>query len=113
MGRSHYVLFPTRRMPEWETVFGEKPSWEGLPLINTVLRVASSVDHAARRQRDQEGRTAAGSGNWLIPTIVLGVLFPGWPAYEYTRLGFPAGWDLRRGVLHAHRVPRRARDRRP
>jgi cytochrome c oxidase subunit III len=80
-------FFLRARMPEWEPVFGEKPSWEGLPLINTVLLVASSVTMQLAVNAIKKG-DRAGLRNWLIPTIVLGVLFLAGQAYEYTRLGF-------------------------
>ena len=80
-------FFLRARMPEWEPVFGEKPSWEGLPLINTVLLVASSFTMQFAVNAIKKG-DRAGLRNWLIPTIVLGVLFLAGQAYEYTRLGF-------------------------
>ena len=75
------------RLPEWEPVFGEKPTWLGLPLVNTIELVASSVTM-------QLGVSAIKKGDrrklilWLVPTVVLGVLFLSGQAYEYTRLGF-------------------------
>jgi cytochrome c oxidase subunit 3 len=80
-------FFLRARLPDWEPVFGEKPSWEGLPLLNTVLLVASSFTMQFAVNAIKKG-DRAGLRNWLIPTIVLGVLFLAGQAYEYTRLGF-------------------------
>jgi cytochrome c oxidase subunit 3 len=71
----------------WEPVFGEKPTWLGLPLVNTIELLASSVTM-------QLGVSAIKKGDrrklimWLVPTVILGVLFLSGQAYEYTRLGF-------------------------
>jgi cytochrome c oxidase subunit 3 len=80
-------FFLRARIPEWEPVFGEKPTWEGLPLINTVLLLASSVTMQLAVNAIKKG-DRNGLRNWLIPTIVLGVLFLAGQGYEYTRLGF-------------------------
>jgi cytochrome c oxidase subunit III len=80
-------FFLRARLPEWEPVFGEKPTWEGLPLVNTVLLVASSVTMQLAVNAIKKG-DRTGLRNWLIPTIVLGVLFLAGQGYEYTRLGF-------------------------
>ena len=75
------------RVPAWEPVFGEKPTWLGLPLVNTIELLASSVTM-------QLGVNAIRKGDrrrlvmWLVPTVILGVLFLSGQAYEYTRLGF-------------------------
>jgi cytochrome c oxidase subunit 3 len=75
------------RIPEWEPIFGHKPGWEGLPLINTVILLASSVTmQLAVNAIKKNDRT--GLRNWLIPTIVLGAIFLIGQGYEYTRLGF-------------------------
>ena len=75
------------KIPAWEPVFGEKPTWLGLPLVNTVELVASSVTMQiavnAIKKGDRRKLIV-----WLIPTVVLGVLFLSGQAYEYTRLGF-------------------------
>ena len=80
-------FFLRARMAEWEPVFGEKPGWEGLPLINTVLLVTSSVTMQFAVNAIKKG-DRNGLRNWLIPTIVLGVLFLAGQGYEYTQLGF-------------------------
>ena len=71
----------------WEPIFGEKPSWQGLPLVNTIELIASSVTMqlAVNAIRKGDRRTMI---RWLVPTVVLGVLFLSGQAYEYTRLGF-------------------------
>jgi cytochrome c oxidase subunit 3 len=75
------------RVPEWEPIFGHKPGWEGLPLINTVILLASSVTMQFAVNAIKKGDRAA-LRNWLIPTIVLGAIFLIGQGYEYTRLGF-------------------------
>jgi len=80
-------FFLRGKVPAWEPVFGEKPTWLGLPLVNTIELLASSVTM-------QLGVNAIKKGDrrklilWLVPTVVLGVLFLSGQAYEYTRLGF-------------------------
>src|SRR2546428_6805116 len=82
------------RLSEWEPIFGEKPTWQvdpifgiGLPTINTIELLVSSVTMQlavnAIRRGDRNGLR-----NWLIPTLILGVLFLVGQGYEYTRLGF-------------------------
>lgn len=75
------------RLPEWEPVFGEKPTWAGLPLVNTIELLASSVTMqlavGAIKKGDRRKLIL-----WLVPTLVLGVLFLSGQGYEYTRLGF-------------------------
>jgi cytochrome c oxidase subunit 3 len=80
-------FFLRARMAEWEPVFGEKPTWEGLPLINTVILLASSVTMQLAVNAIKKG-DRDGLRNWLIPTIVMGVIFLAGQGYEYTRLGF-------------------------
>src|SRR2546428_12845826 len=74
-------FFLRSRIPEWEPVFGEKPTWQvdpilgvGLPPINTIQLPVSSLTLQpavnALKQRDRRALR-----NWLIPTIVLGALF--------------------------------------
>jgi cytochrome c oxidase subunit 3 len=75
------------RVPEWEPIFGHKPGWEGLPLINTVILLASSVTMQLAVNAIKKG-DRVGLRNWLIPTIVLGAIFLIGQGYEYTRLGF-------------------------
>ena len=80
-------FFLRGKIPAWEPVFGEKPSWQGLPLINTIELVTSSVTMqlavSAIKKGDRRGLI-----RWLIPTLILGVAFLAGQAYEYTRLGF-------------------------
>src|SRR2546425_4329011 len=87
-------FFLRARLPEWEPVFGEKPRWNvdpilgvGLPTINTIELLVSSVTMQLAVNAIRKGdRTAL--RNWLIPTLVLGILFLIGQGYEYTRLGF-------------------------
>jgi cytochrome c oxidase subunit III len=80
-------FFLRGKVPAWEPVFGEKPTWLGLPLVNTIELLASSVTM-------QLGVSAIKKGDrrklvmWLVLTVILGVLFLSGQAYEYTRLGF-------------------------
>jgi cytochrome c oxidase subunit 3 len=80
-------FFLRGKIPAWEPVFGEKPGWQGLPLINTIELVASSVTMQLAVNSIKKG-DRRGLIRWLIPTLVLGVLFLAGQAYEYTRLGF-------------------------
>ncbi len=82
------------RIPDWEPVFGEKPTWSvdpilgiGLPTINTIELLASSVTMQIAVNAIKRGDRIA-LRNWLIPTIVLGALFLIGQGYEYTKLGF-------------------------
>ena len=87
-------FFLRSRIPAWEPIFGEKPSWTvdpilgiGLPTLNTIELLVSSVTMqlavTAIKRGDRKGLR-----NWLVPTLVLGVLFLVGQGYEYTRLGF-------------------------
>ena len=85
-------FFLRSRIPEWEPVFGEKPTWQvdpilgiGLPTINTVELLLSSVTMQLAVNAIKKG-DRTGLRNWFIPTLVLGVLFG--QGYEYTKLGF-------------------------
>jgi cytochrome c oxidase subunit 3 len=74
-------------LPEWAPIFGEKPTWLGLPLVNTIELVTSSVTMQlavfAIRKGDRRRMI-----QWLIPTLILGLAFILGQGYEYTRLGF-------------------------
>src|SRR2546428_12416171 len=72
-------FFLRARIPEWEPVFGEKPTWQvdpifgiGLPTLNTIELLLSSVtmqiDVNAIKRGDRRSLR-----NWLIQTIILGV----------------------------------------
>ena len=76
------------RLPEWEPLFGvEKPSWEGLPLVNTIILVGSSVTMQlgvwAIRKGDRRRLILL-----LAVTAIMGAVFLAGQGYEYTRLGF-------------------------
>ena len=89
------------RIPEWEPVFQrcaaavcEKPNFAvdpifgiGLPTLNTIELLVSSVTMQLAVNAIKRG-DRNGLRNWLIPTLVLGVLFLVGQGYEYTRLGF-------------------------
>ncbi len=85
-------FFLRARIPEWEPVFGEKPTWQvdpilgiGLPTINTIELLVSSVTMQLAVNAIKRGDRRS-LRNWLIPTIVLGVLFLIGQNYEYTKL---------------------------
>jgi cytochrome c oxidase subunit 3 len=59
----------------------------GLPTINTVELLVSSVTMQLAVNAIKKG-DRKGLRNWLIPTLVLGILFLIGQGYEYTRLGF-------------------------
>ena len=80
-------FFLRGKVPAWEPVFGEKPSWQGLPLVNTIELLASSVTMQIAVSAIKKGDRRK-LIRWLVPTIVLGALFLSGQAYEYTRLGF-------------------------
>lgn len=92
------------RVEAWEPIFQrcvaatcEKPAYNSttqlfgleIPLvaINTILLVTSSFTMQfavnAIKKGDREAMV-----RWMIPTIVLGVMFLSGQGYEYTRLGF-------------------------
>ena len=82
------------RIPDWEPVFGEKPTFAvdpilgiGLPTINTIELLASSLTMQLAVNAIKRG-DRAGLRNWLIPTLILGILFLIGQGYEYTKLGF-------------------------
>src|SRR2546421_603405 len=87
-------FFLRSRIPAWEPIFGEKPSWTvdpilgiGLPTLNTIELLVSSVTMQFAVNAIKRG-DRKGLRNWLVPTLVLGVLFLVGQGYEYTRLGF-------------------------
>jgi cytochrome c oxidase subunit 3 len=88
------------RLPEWEPVFQrcadicEKPTFAvdpifglGLPTLNTIELIVSSITMQLAVNAIKKG-DRIGLRNWLIPTLVLGVLFLIGQGYEYTQLGF-------------------------
>src|SRR2546427_1201312 len=87
-------FFLRARIPDWEPVFGEKPTWAvdpilgiGLPTINTIELLVPSVTMQIAVNAIKRGDRVA-LRKWLIPTIVLGALFLVGQGYEYTKLGF-------------------------
>src|SRR5438309_4951396 len=87
-------FFLRARIPEWEPVLCGKQTWQvdpifgiGLPTLNTIALLLSSVTMqiAVNAIKRGDGRSL---GNWLIPTIILGVMFLVGQGFEYTRLGF-------------------------
>src|SRR5437899_5497890 len=98
-------FFLRARIPEWEPVFGEKPTWQvdpilgiGLPTINTIELLVSSVTMQLAVNAIKKGdRTAL--RNWLIPTVALGVWFVSGQLYEYLHLGFVPNNGVFAGVF--------------
>ena len=89
-------FFLRARIPEWEPIFGETPTLTmdplpvlgiGLPLLNTLELVASSITMQFGVNAIKRG-DRAGLRNWLIPTIILGALFLVGQGYEYAHIGF-------------------------
>src|SRR5438046_3676357 len=87
-------FFLRARVPQWEPVFGEKPTWQvdpifgiGLPTLNTIELLLSSVTMQIAVNAIKRGDRRS-LRNWLIPTIILGVMFLVGQGFEYTRLGF-------------------------
>jgi cytochrome c oxidase subunit 3 len=72
---------------QWQPFGAHKPTWEGLPLMNTVILVASSVTMQmavwAIRKDDRRRLVLL-----LAVTAVMGAVFLAGQGYEYTRLGF-------------------------
>ena len=80
-------FFLRGKLPAWEPVFGEKPNWQGLPLVNTIELVTSSVTMQLAVSAIKKGDRRR-MLQWLVPTLILGAAFLAGQAYEYTRLGF-------------------------
>jgi cytochrome c oxidase subunit 3 len=76
------AMWPLITTPGGDT--STQMGWYGLPLVNTVILVISSVTlHFAHVGLEQNKR---GQLNlWLLLTILLGVIFLGLQAYEYIR----------------------------
>ena len=75
------------RIPEWEPIFGEKPSWQGFPLVNTLVLLGSSVTMQYAVWAIRAGaRTRAKL--LLVLTVLMGAFFLTGQGIEYTRLGF-------------------------
>ena len=67
-------FFLRARIPEWEPVFGEKPTWRvdpifgiGLPTLNTIELLVSSVTMQLAVNAIKRGDRRS-LRNWLIPT---------------------------------------------
>ena len=80
-------LFPRVDPAVWPPEGVETFNPWGLPLINTVILVTSSftvtLSHKALERGDQKWNV-----NWLIVTVILGVLFTGLQAFEYAHAPF-------------------------
>jgi len=58
----------------WEPVFGEKPNWQGLPLINTIELLTSSVTMQLAVSAIKKGDRRR-MIQLLIATVILGAAF--------------------------------------
>jgi len=75
------------RIPVWQPLFGEKPTWLGLPTVNTIELLVSGVTMQLAVQsikRDDLVRVRA----LLIVTMLLGTAFILGQIYDFTHLGF-------------------------
>jgi cytochrome c oxidase subunit 3 len=88
------AMWPLITTPGGDT--STQMGWYGLPLVNTVILVISSVTlHFAHVGLEQNKR---GQLNlWLLLTILLGVIFLGLQAYEYIH-AYDIGLTLDSGV---------------
>ena len=85
-------FFMRARIPEWQPIFGHKPSWAGdeglpIPLLNTLVLVGSSFTMQLAVWAVRKGDRAA-LVRWLALTVVMGATFLGVQLWEYTQLGF-------------------------
>ncbi|RUO35652.1 cytochrome c oxidase subunit 3 [Aliidiomarina sanyensis] len=71
--------------------------WFGLPLINTIILVISSVTLHFAHVGLEEGKRKK-LINWLIATIVLGLIFLGLQMYEYVYAYRDLGLTLQSGI---------------
>ena len=72
-------------------------SWMGIPLLNTILLVTSSVTvHFAHTALKANKRSALNL--WLAVTLILGFVFVGFQAYEYHHAYTELGLTLASGI---------------
>lgn len=89
------AVWPLLTTPAGETT--QAMGWLGLPIINTLILLASSVTlHFARTALNNENRAAL--IEFLIITIILGVVFLGFQAYEYKHAYQDLDLTLQSGV---------------
>lgn len=90
------AVMPTATAGEF-TGFKHAVPWNEIPLINTLLLVASSVTvhfaHTALKSNNRKGLTM-----WMIITLVLGFTFVGFQAYEYYHAYHELGLTLESGI---------------
>jgi len=79
------------------TGFKEVVAWNQIPLLNTLLLVASSVTvhfaHTALKANNRKPLTM-----WLVVTLLLGFTFVGFQAYEYYHAYHELGLTLASGI---------------
>jgi cytochrome c oxidase subunit 3 len=85
------------RAPFWPPA-GTPEMQHAIPILMTIILVASSVTmHFAEKALDTEKGDRGGFLTWLIVTILLGLVFIGLSAYEWSELighGFTAGTNI-------------------
>lgn len=79
---------------------GEIIPWTGLPLINTLLLLSSSVTVHFAHSALKAGRDGAMT-RWLLATVTLGFVFVGFQAEEYVLAYTELGLTLESGVYGA------------
>ena len=72
-------------------------AWNGIPLLNTILLVASSVTVHFAHHALKVGKRQA-FHIWLFMTLVLGFVFVGFQAYEYYEAYTHYGLTLESGI---------------
>lgn len=79
------------------TAAKEVVTWSGIPLLNTILLVSSSVTvhfaHSALKASNRKGLNI-----WLAVTLILGFTFVGFQAYEYHHAYTKLGLTLASGI---------------
>lgn len=89
------AIWPLTTTPDGTTT--QAMGWFGLPLMNTAILVVSSVTlHFAHVALEEDKRKAL--TNWLILTIVLGLIFLGFQGYEYVHAYRDLGLTMQSGV---------------
>ena len=73
--------WPVLTTPDGKTTTEQMPAW-GLPFINTVILVTSSITLTIAHHALKDGRRAALNG-WLLLTVLLGGTFLILQGYEY------------------------------
>ncbi|MCH8501665.1 MAG: cytochrome c oxidase subunit 3 [Aliidiomarina sp.] len=89
------AIWPLTTTPDGTTT--QSMGWLGLPLINTVILVISSVTLHFAHVGLEEGKRQK-LKLWLVITIVLGLIFLGLQGYEYVHAYRDLGLTLDSGI---------------